>query len=354
MVRSLWLVICTLILWGGCSKEGEQRPSPVLPEGAFRPVPAEEKPVTSPPEPQPPPEAVKQPTEPEPHQPSPPARNPEREPPQKEAKKALNEALAEPDIQKRTILLKKVVETYPDHEEFYDASEALSEAYATSGELFDAAKTLSAAYLKSDNEEKRKKWALKMDEWNKKIFFSFTETPISQVYVVQAGDVLTKIGADFNVPYRFIMRINNIKDERKLNIGDRLKIPAPKGKKMEAFVQVDKSEHSLSVFINGLFLKRYAVGLGKDDRTPEGEFTIMSKVNKPSWKGKPYGDPENIIGDWWLGFDETKFKGLGIHGTNDPTSIGKDVSEGCVRLTNEDVDELANTIPLNSKVIIRK
>jgi lipoprotein-anchoring transpeptidase ErfK/SrfK len=353
-------LIVVLVFWCGCGKE-EKPPAPVLPDKPPSPAPNEtvNLPQQPPQEPQPPQESPRPVSQVQPSEPPPKPQEPTNpsEPPQTEesSKKAFEEAIAETTPEKKRTLLKKVIETYPDSEEFYKASEALADIYASFNELYNAVKTLSDAYIKSDNEENRRNWAKKMEEWNQKVFFSFIDTPISQVYVVQAGDVLSKVGADFNVPYKFIMRMNGIQDERKIRVGDRIKIPVPKDKKkMEAFVQVDKSEHSLSIFINGVFLKRYTVGLGKDDRTPEGEFTIISKVNKPSWKGKPYGDPENIIGDWWLGFDETKFQGLGIHGTNDPSSIGKDVSEGCVRMTNADVDEVANTIPKDSKVVVRK
>jgi len=350
------LFILSLFLLCGCwGSDEEQPPKPVVEKQTEEVKPAEEKPVKEEPVKEQP-EEPKKVTEHEKEKPpagEKPEPKPVSEPETPDAE--LKKALAIEDKGRRKSALQAFIRKHPDGEEFYRALEALALIYAEEGEKFKALKVLSDAYLKSQDAQKRQEWAKKMEEWNRKVFFSFSETPISQVYVIQPGDTLSAIGSRFNTPYRFIMRMNSIENPRRINIGDRIKVPVPEGKeKMEAFLQVDRSEHTLSVFINGVFLKRYTVGLGKDDRTPLGEFEIVSKVHKPSWRGKPYGHPENIIGDWWLGFDESKFKGLGIHGTNDPSSIGKDVSQGCIRMLNDDVDELANTVPKGTRVTIRK
>lgn len=95
----------------------------------------------------------------------------------------------------------------------------------------------------------------------------------------------------------------------------------------------------------------YPIGIGDEGvETPEGEFTIISKLNKPHWKPPasirrerpdlpasiPPG-PNNPLGDYWLGFTPT---GHGIHGTNKPYGIGRRVSHGCLRLYPEDIRDL--------------
>ena len=212
---------------------------------------------------------------------------------------------------------------------------------------------LSDAYRFTQDEKVRAELRPVLTQLSGRLFYSFRETPASIYHSVEPGDTLSRIQNDYVVPYRLIMRINGLPSTT-IHIGQRLKIPVTSEKKrMEAFVQVDKSEHTLSVFVSGLFVKCFKVGLGAEDRTPKGTYTITSKVHHPSWRGLPYGHPENIIGDWWLGLSGNGVMGIGIHGTNDPSSIGKDVSKGCVRMLNKEVGELANTVPRGTEVEIR-
>ena len=76
------------------------------------------------------------------------------------------------------------------------------------------------------------------------------------------------------------------------------------------------------------------------------------KNPKPAWwppadvkiQGKapvPYGDPQNPLGDWWISLEHDLHHGIGIHGTNDPGSMGTKASNGCIRMLNEEVVEVA-------------
>ena len=73
--------------------------------------------------------------------------------------------------------------------------------------------------------------------------------------------------------------------------------------------------------------------------TPKGTFTIVNKAHNP---GGPFGAR-------WLGLS---IKGYGIHGTNDPSSIDKAVSNGCIRTYNDNIIELYNTVPIGTTVRI--
>lgn len=104
----------------------------------------------------------------------------------------------------------------------------------------------------------------------------------------------------------------------------------------------------LSYWEDGQLIKEYPVAVGKPDSpTPEGTFTVLNKLVDPTWyppdgsRPVPPG-PGNPLGRRWLGFAP----GYGIHGTNNPASIGRAVSLGCVRMHNQDVEELyANVSP---------
>jgi lipoprotein-anchoring transpeptidase ErfK/SrfK len=56
-----------------------------------------------------------------------------------------------------------------------------------------------------------------------------------------------------------------------------------------------------------------------------------------------------------MGFeDKGDFYGYGIHGTHDPSTVGKESSNGCIRLTNENVEELFEFVKIKTKVAIQK
>lgn len=89
-------------------------------------------------------------------------------------------------------------------------------------------------------------------------------------------------------------------------------------------------------------IKSYPVGIGKMlTATPTGTFKIINKAPNP---GGPYGA-------MWMGLSKPHY---GIHGTNDPQSIGKLVSKGCVRMHNEDVLALSKIVPIGTTVVIRQ
>jgi lipoprotein-anchoring transpeptidase ErfK/SrfK len=73
--------------------------------------------------------------------------------------------------------------------------------------------------------------------------------------------------------------------------------------------------------------------------TPKGNFKIINKAINP---GGPFGAR-------WLGLNK---KGYGIHGTNNPSSIGKAVSNGCIRTYNQNIIELSNIVPIGTEVLI--
>ncbi|MDE5413747.1 L,D-transpeptidase family protein [Alkalihalobacterium chitinilyticum] len=122
-------------------------------------------------------------------------------------------------------------------------------------------------------------------------------------------------------------------------------------------IKVNKTTNTLTVYQNSEVLRTFSVATGKDaSLTPEGTFQIVNKVEKPWYNPKniPGGSPNNPLGSHWLGLNvpgTNNFK-YGIHGTNDPSSIGKHVSLGCIRMHNEDVLWMYNNIPLQTTVYI--
>jgi len=138
---------------------------------------------------------------------------------------------------------------------------------------------------------------------------------------------------------------------------------------------VDPGAHFLYLVQPGGQAIRYGVGVGAEGFGWSGIATIHSKQEWPDWyppaemlerkpELKPHmaqlqsglgmrGGPDNPIGAramyLWQGNKDTLYR---IHGTNDPTTIGTNVSSGCIRLTNEDVVDLYNRTPVGTKVIV--
>ncbi len=111
---------------------------------------------------------------------------------------------------------------------------------------------------------------------------------------------------------------------------------------------------ALELFENDELVKSYAIAVGKRSTpTPRGTFQVVTKVKNPAWYG-PGGDVvkpgrNNPVGTRWMGL---ALKGYGIHGTNDPKSIGRAASHGCVRMLNSDVEELFARMQIGDHVEI--
>ncbi|KQY83221.1 MULTISPECIES: L,D-transpeptidase [Paenibacillus] len=104
---------------------------------------------------------------------------------------------------------------------------------------------------------------------------------------------------------------------------------------------VDLSDHMLYLLDGNQVVKGYPVATGKMlTQTPSGEFTIINKQSNP---GGPFG----VL---WMGLSAPHY---GIHGTNEPSSIGKSVSHGCIRMYNSDVLDLSSKVSVGTKVKIR-
>ncbi|MCA9429156.1 MAG: L,D-transpeptidase, partial [Candidatus Omnitrophica bacterium] len=134
----------------------------------------------------------------------------------------------------------------------------------------------------------------------------------------------------------------------------------------KVYVVVDKSDYELRIFReeDNSFLLQYPIGIGKMEwRTKEGEYMVSNKAMHPPWPDPEtgrilkYEDPEYPLGERWLGLSPpgqpSVRTGLGIHGTNEPDTIGTSSSAGCVRLRNEDVIEAFAIIRQNSRVMIQ-
>ncbi len=116
-------------------------------------------------------------------------------------------------------------------------------------------------------------------------------------------------------------------------------------------IVVSLSEHKLTLYDGARVLKTYDAAVGKPSSpSPEGEYQVVNRIPNPTWytRGRVVRPGKrNPLGTRWIGLS---IKGYGIHGTNAPGSIGKAVSHGCIRMRNQDVEELFDLIAVGVPV----
>jgi lipoprotein-anchoring transpeptidase ErfK/SrfK len=107
---------------------------------------------------------------------------------------------------------------------------------------------------------------------------------------------------------------------------------------------------------------RYGIGVGRPGFEWSGVKSITRKAEWPGWTPPPEmmlrrpdlpshmdGGPENPLGARALYLGSSMYR---IHGTNEPSTIGQNVSSGCIRMMNEDVIDLYNRVPVGTRVIV--
>lgn len=191
---------------------------------------------------------------------------------------------------------------------------------------------------------------------NVQLIFSPGETPEARYYEVEKGDNLTGIGIKLNTTQGLLTRANNITDDSRLNLGQRLKY-TPK----DFRILIERATCTLYLFDNDGIFKRYRTGLGMPGHeTTLGSYTIGNKQKDPVWhpQGRPpvaSGAPDNELGTRWMPLVPVAPNlpnDLGIHGTIAPETIGLYKSHGCPRMLKEDVEELYDLVVRSTPVLI--
>ncbi|MEP9408598.1 L,D-transpeptidase [Peribacillus frigoritolerans] len=129
------------------------------------------------------------------------------------------------------------------------------------------------------------------------------------------------------------------------------------------YIIINKTYNKLAFYEDKKLVGVYPVATGRTkDLTPEGKFKIAQKlVNRPYYKdGIKGGDPRNPLGNRWLGIavpgksPAASWGGeYAIHGNNNPSSIGKYVSSGCIRMHDKDVEAIYPRVLMNTPVYIK-
>ncbi len=241
----------------------------------------------------------------------------------------------------------------------------------TAGQLVQGRATLNEALTHPRVGVAAEQIRTRLAELNAMMVFGKTVTkgdPFAGTHIIKSGDRLVFIARDHNIDYRILAHINGMSNPDQIRLGQSLKvINGP------FHVEIDKSDYRLDVYLGEpgsaqrTYVRSFFIGLGELGSTPTGQFRVRpnSKLENPAWTNPRTGehytanDPKNPIGDYWIGLEGTDeqtklLDGYGIHGTIDPTSIGRQMSMGCVRLYDADIKLLYGMlVPEKSTVMIR-
>ncbi|MBI2103961.1 MAG: L,D-transpeptidase family protein [Candidatus Omnitrophica bacterium] len=244
--------------------------------------------------------------------------------------------------------LEELIATFPESPWADDALLRLGEVYEGQQQLVEARAMYRMLLERFPESPLLAKTQVRLGNVNVALLFSPIVTELDTVHVVRPGDTLGKIASSYRTTVEFVRRANGLQGDI-IRPGQKLKIP-----KGTFSVVVDKSQNQLLLTENDQFVKTYRVATGKEDSpTPVGTFKVVNRIPDPVWYKQgavvPPESPENILGTRWLGIDK---KGYGIHGSVDPDAIGQRVTAGCVRMTNSDVEELFDIIPVGTDVTI--
>ncbi len=126
---------------------------------------------------------------------------------------------------------------------------------------------------------------------------------------------------------------------------------SPAASSAQRVIVVSLEDRKLALVEDGQVKKVYSVAVGKSSTpSPTGTFTLSRRVANPTYhhNGKTVlPGPGNPVGTRWMGLSK---QGYGIHGTNEPNSIGKAASHGCIRMAKADLEEFYELVAVGDTV----
>jgi lipoprotein-anchoring transpeptidase ErfK/SrfK len=254
-----------------------------------------------------------------------------------------------------------------------DVEAAFTRAAADPGKVAPLLLEASAVILRDPGSAASHRLAERLEPFAKRAFFSHERLPGMEtlgiaIHVVAKGELAGKIGKKLRFDAKLLERLNAGYDERKLAVGQTLKVLDLADRSLK--IVVDKERHRLALWRSaprgGRILMAYVpVGTGKTgSETPAGTTTVTKRVRNPEWTDPdtrqvfPHGDPGNVLGGFWIALDPPGLggrTGIGFHGyTGAPAAdwLEREASHGCVRMLQDDIARLYDVALSGTKVTI--
>jgi lipoprotein-anchoring transpeptidase ErfK/SrfK len=189
------------------------------------------------------------------------------------------------------------------------------------------------------------------------------------IVTVSAGPALAQ-ALSFAPAFRFEQPLPQYAPQQQDDAAGTEQLPAQLRRQMVAYptneppgtIIIDTGHTFLYLTLGHGMAMRYGIGVGRQGFTWSGVETIVRKSEWPDWippaqmvARQPYlprwvgGGPGNPLGARALYLGNTEYR---IHGTNDPSTIGKHVSSGCIRLQNADIIDLYSRVGIGTKVVV--
>lgn len=258
-----------------------------------------------------------------------------------------SQAQQQGNLPKAQAQLEELLATFPDSPWVDDALLKLGDVYEAQQQFAEARAMYQKLIERFPDSPLLGATQAQLGKVNVALLFSPTVTDLDALHEVKPGDTLGKIASAHGTTIEFVKKANHLAGDV-IRPGQKLKVP-----KGTFSIVVDKSQNELLLTENNTFVKTYRVSTGKDNSTPVGAFKIVSKLVNPVWYKEgavvPPNSPGNVLGTRWMGINKP---GYGIHGTTDSTAIGHQITAGCVRMTNADVEELFAIVPAGTDVTI--
>lgn len=112
-------------------------------------------------------------------------------------------------------------------------------------------------------------------------------------------------------------------------------------------LEVNITDRQVTFYEGDSRIKTYPIAVGRAGwETPTGNFEVAQMFQNPTWihpftdQVIPPGDPQNPLGPYWIGFWTDGKNWIGFHGTPNPETVGTATSHGCIRMYNQDIEEL--------------
>ncbi len=187
-------------------------------------------------------------------------------------------------------------------------------------------------------------------------------------HYVAAGETLIELARDAGVGYGALIQANPGIDPWQPPVGAEILIPraAIVPYLAQPGITVNLAEQRLYLIQQGdneRFIRSYPIGIGREGNdTPTGQYRVITMIANPSWTPPPSvraeqpdipgvvpPGPDNPLGDYWIGLSTHS---IGLHGTNRPYGIGRQVSSGCIRLYPEHISILFRRVDIGMPVTI--